>query len=845
MWISYSDSEVRVYHPVCERALKKALEVLDLDKKYSVIHHQMTGTLEMDFVVQNNITGKYLCVVEVKRTKTDVTSTRYQYQAMSYVQMNEGISEKPFYILTNLENAYVFRYDTRKPKVFQQMLKPGLVKIGDFNKEDKEYFFQKLTKFFILKIQEFINDDYEYIRTFDEFANKIETVKNDEKKWKSNLALMSYEYIRGAFDYINRRELQDVRLFNGNIKSICSEASRVNFSSIFKYNDNEFESSIIVDNDLLSNIYSFGYENINADAITAILHQIVSNGHEHDGEVPTDLELARFVSILAKSVSGNTNNYICDPAAGSGNLIKSAIEIYNVEPNRIKVNDINKKLLELLSLRLGLSFPFVINKDNSPIITTKNIADFDKEYFENVDVLLMNPPFVAGINCVEKKEKLFYKIKELTSYNPVTMIGQMPLEAVFLELIIDSVKKGTVISCVFPKTHLLARGVEAIAIRNMILGKFGIQKIFMYPGNEIFDDVCIDTCVLVGKVGESPESIDIISSYDNVPNIDTHRFESMLKEDFSDEFTTTMPGIVCKSVKKESLLNTVENGWRSLNSEMVESIRFAEEYVYSSEKFEKLEKYSSHMKRGQVGNSGASDLLFVDSREDFFNKINKLVQKYEIGMRNAKIDEFEINNGDSKFLSLDNISDENIRIVINEFMNLSSREGRQPRQTKSYNELKSILERENNNYFGANTILIPRAIRKSGKVYLANKKIYVSTNFVALSFDNKEDALIIASWMNTILYQLICEIESKDQEGMRKMEVNDIQETFIPIYNKDDIYNSIDIAKKNINFLDLKEPEIREIDKIWGKYLFGESYLEVLEKAKRLLKFMANRRDSD
>lgn len=34
--------------------------------------------------------------------------------------------------------------------------------------------------------------------------------------------------------------------------------------------------------------------------------------------------------------------------------------------------------------------------------------------------------------------------------------------------------------------------------------------------------------------------------------------------------------------------------------------------------------------------------------------------------------------------------------------------------------------------------------------------------------------------MTTIFYQLICEVTSKDQEGMRKMEVADINTTFNP-----------------------------------------------------------------
>ena len=90
MSIKYSDSEVNVFHPLCENALNSALKKLKMQDKYVVIHHQYTGSLEMDFCVQNKTTKKYLCVIEVKKTPADVHSSRYQFQAMSYVQNNAG-----------------------------------------------------------------------------------------------------------------------------------------------------------------------------------------------------------------------------------------------------------------------------------------------------------------------------------------------------------------------------------------------------------------------------------------------------------------------------------------------------------------------------------------------------------------------------------------------------------------------------------------------------------------------------------------------------------------------------------------------------------------------------------
>lgn len=175
MWISYSDSEVNIYHPICERALNLALRLAGKDMQYRVIHHQYTASLEMDFVIQNRSTGKYLCVIEIKRTHADVHSARYQFQAMSYVQMNAGISERPFYILTNLEYSFAFRYDESRPRVYQQMLKPGLVSIGSFENDDEMTFINKLTEYFKDRIEEFCLNRYDYLVTLEELAFHIGT----------------------------------------------------------------------------------------------------------------------------------------------------------------------------------------------------------------------------------------------------------------------------------------------------------------------------------------------------------------------------------------------------------------------------------------------------------------------------------------------------------------------------------------------------------------------------------------------------------------------------------------------------------------------------------------------
>lgn len=847
MWISYSDSEVNKYHPICEKALETALEMLNINGDYRVIHHQYTGSLEMDFVIQNIHTGKYLCVVEVKRTPADVHSARYQFQAMSYVQMNSGESEKPFYVLTNLEYAFAFRYDEKRPRVFQQMLKPGLVKVGAFDDHDQMDFENKLAEYFKDIIKKFIDGRYEYSVTLEQFATHMEKIQGNSKRWKSHLAVLLYEYIRGAFSFVNRKGLRDVRAFRNNVKRICAEAVKINFRDIFDYSEDKFEENAFLDNDILSNIYDFGFQNVSGDSVSNILHQIVSAGHEHEGEVPTDLELGRIVAVLAKHINGaiTSSDYICDPAAGSGNLISTAIDVFGVSPTQIFVNDINDKLLELLSLRIGLNFVRIIGHGTSPRILNRSIAELNRDDFKGVKVVVMNPPFVAGINCVVRKRELFRKIKSLTGAPPITEAGQMPLEAVFLELVTNLVEPGTTIACVFPKTHLMATGEESQIIRRFSLQRFGLKVVFTYPGKEIFDDVTKDTCVLVGKVMEPSESIDIISTYDTIPNIDIHRFDISLNSSFSDEFTQIMPGVVACKVSKNILNNNVENGWRILNSELVESINFVDEKLKPSPKLISLSTIDLDIKRGTAGNAGASDLLFFDSRTDLVDAFADKHLVFSAGMRNAKLDSFIINGGDSKFFTStfnqSNIVDE----VIDTYISLPQREGKQLRRTKTKAELIRILDRESARSFSANSVLIPRDIRRKGRVYLTEEQVYVSTNFWVCSLDEYKKALIMSTWMSTAFYQLICEVSSKDQEGTRKMEGRDILSTLVPDFDKvsNSIIEKLEAEKNRICFLDLQNPVAREIDRIWANELFGSDGEFVLGETISLLSFLANRRN--
>lgn len=613
-WINYKYSEVKSYHPICEKALNNALKNLNISKDYEVVHHKVLNKLEMDYVILNKETKKILCVIEVKRTPADIHSARYQYQALNYVLNALEICEKPYYILTNLEYAFLFRYEQNRERPYNQMLEPGIVKIAKFEENSKKKFTDKLTMFYEIHIKKFLEDNYKYSISLKDFNEKMLAVKNDETLWESTLIYLLYEYIRGAFVSVGRNDLRDIRRFNKDIKSICSEAIEINFDGIF---DHQNLNNLEIKNNLLSEVYNLGNKNVTGDDIAESLHRIVSEGKEHHGEVPTDMELARILSIISKEYINNKNFdekdfIICDPAAGSGNLISAAIKTFNIPPNNIICNDKNSLLIQLLSLRLGLIYVETINNSDTPNITNKDIIDLDYDYFQDVNLLVLNPPFVSGLYSITRKKELFAKIKSITGKESFTDIGQIGLEIPFLEALNIMTPNETIFGIILPLTYLFSRGPEGKRTRTFLLNKFGLKCIFTFPKEGAFDDVSKGTCILIGsKSFIKEEYVEIYSSYDNISDLNLDNLANSISSDnLNSIFKDLEPGIEGKELSKSVMLNSINEGWRYINSDLTEAVDFVNDYIELNENLIKLEDLEVNIIRGNAGNSGGSNLIF-------------------------------------------------------------------------------------------------------------------------------------------------------------------------------------------------------------------------------------------
>lgn len=848
--IKYTDSEVAIFHPVCEAALGEALYRLGLADSYRVVHHGRTGSLEMDFSIENVTTGKYLCVVEVKRTPAAVASTRNQYQAMSYVQMNGSMTERPFYALTNLECVAAFRYDPAKPRVYQQALEPGIVAVANLAEHDESALTELLAVHFAGLLDDFTHNRYSYARTLTQFAEHMEDdASNASASWKPDLAQLFYEYIRGSFLACGRdKELKDIRLFRGDLSLICEEGARVNFNDIFDIGADAYARAKPVDGTLLSEMFDLGKDNLSGDSVAEVLHQLVSAGHEHEGEVSTDYDLGRLVAHLAMAEYGAAlppDRKLCDPAAGSGSLIGAAIDVFSPGPSQVVANDVNAKLVELLSLRLGLKFARTVGRMGSPSIGARDIAELDPSCFEQVDVVVLNPPFVSGVECIERKRPLFRAIERLAGKTARTEVGQMPLEGPFLELVIRLVKPGTVVACILPRTHLVARSGEMRTMRELLVSDFGLRGIFVYPGTGLFDDVAKDTCVVVGRVGLPSSSVRVVSSCAEVANLDEADFSRSLKMPLGAGFSCVAPGLDACEVPAKSFVDSCSSGWRFLNREALEASRFLLSEIAGLEDFAKIGDSAWRLYRGNAGNSGASDLLFLSSCHSLFDRYRSCGVALRAGVKNSKHDSFVIGDGDSRFLFAPESDREALSELIYEYSELAPAKSRQRRKRKTTEELTAILDRESRKSC-RHVALIPRGIRSVGRAYFVEDEAFVSTNLFICDACSREDAVILASWATTVFYQLNCEISAKNQEGMRKMEGVDIAETYAPkpgAIRLDDLPGLDETLVEAEGFIDLHLPKAREVDRIWARALFGDRAECVLDEACRHLAYLVAQRN--
>ena len=748
MWLNNTDKEVECFHPVCKETLEAALRRLNLDSIYEVQHHRKVGSIEMDLVVANKATNKILCVIEVKRTMAAVNSTRYQFQAMSYVQsLREAELESRYYSLTNLESSCLFKFDKNRPNVYEQIIEPGILVNHRFKEVSKEKFLADLTQQYANYLSVILNDSGRYLLSFKQFADEIQDKLYSGLEWKKALAALFYEYIRGAFTKIDRYGLRTIAQLSNKLDLICREGLKINFKDIFNVPDLKMkERNIQTNRRLLQQLFELGKTYVDADELASVMHKVISEEHKHEGEVPTDTELAMLMLGLVKCFTGelSPSDIIMDPAAGSGSLLCAAANVYdNVQPSQLWANDINEILLQLLSLRLGLKYASTIAKSNSAHISAKNIAEMPVDVFNQIKVIVMNPPYLAatGINCTERKAELYKRIRQLKGVEPTTQNGQMPLEGPFIELVSTLANEGTVIAVILPNTHFTTKGEASKSIRTMLLDDLGLQMIFTYPQERLFEGVTQNTSIVIGVKGSHRGYIRYMYSNEVVSEIDTSRVESVLSSEFSHDGLTNIDNQFegCM-LTRESLIQDIDSGWQIGNMAKHDAQNFIQTNIAVSDRLTTLSKseYKDY-RRGKIGNDGCTDLLFLSPNNPFLTEARPLMTNHlSAGLNNAKFEEMLVGHGESLFFNVEGMTDYQIRKVVDMFLEAERRKvKKQRRDKKTPEDYVAVLKKESGNVSPAYSVMLPRSIRSCGRVFISTQPTFVSTNFFVIEADEQ------------------------------------------------------------------------------------------------------------
>jgi len=854
-WLNYTDREVECFHPVCEEILNQALCRLGLTGSYKVEHHRMTGNLEMDFAISNTVTGRILCVIEVKRTTDAVQSSRCQLQAMCYVQeLRPAEKEQDFYILTNLETVAFFRYSATRPNVVDQLLTPGIKTVRRFCDTTREEFIDRLSAYFAELIARILKDDSDYYLSFRHIVSELtdngSRLPDKLGVWHSKFAALFYEYIRGALQPSGQNEMVDVRRLHYDITQICREALRVNFKAIFGLPQADYAALPAIPPSTLSEILHLGNPYLDADAISDILFNLIADKSPYPGAVSTDIELARALIAVASAFCdepGNGTTFV-DPAAGCGNLLSVIPQYFpGINPRQLVANDINPYLLQVLSLRLGLKFPQTVCPANSPSITSFDITDIPADYFSHAGLIVVNPPYLSHTSNAwnDYKSGIIRRIQAING-NALTRSEKSPLEAAFIELLATLAPVGCVIACIVPLSHLFGRGESGISFRRMLLKRFGLQCIFRYPQQNIFRSVAQNTCILIGRPHTQPEQVVHITSTDTIDNTD---YSTLHKAATSASFTTDN-GIERRSFPTSALANTICNGWKILDNLSANAYKFLKELLQSTGRFVHMSDANilNNNYRGRVGNCGGSDLIFPKPGSPFFNAVAHTIRPHlQTGLRTTtELKTPYISSTDTPFLDvsrMDAVSLNNVVTIYKE--KYEAKQSRQLRLSKSVDDYIRLLHHESQLGVAPGAVLLPRDCRRYGRAYLAKTTIFASTNVWIFQLPDNRAGQFYHSWFCSVFYQLNCELVGKNHAGARKMDNAEFADSVVPDITAFTSEEIDEVCNCGVDaFIELSNPHERACDRLWAKLISPSHSKEYLADACRYLSLLANDREA-
>ena len=516
---STTSDEVRVFHPYFKDAAEQALINLNIDSIYKVEHHFSTSSGVVDFVIINQSSNKVLIPFEIKRT-TMSTRSSGRRQARDYYNNLGSTMSTMYYCSTNLELIELFKDSDSRKETHTQQVELKYENVGSFIDNDNTSFFNSLISSLEEVIQIAENDEGQYLDKLTNIRNELEDRISSLNDWHEFFVPATFEYIIGMSENsVFLRESikklgwpKTVETYKSMPSKIIKSGSGLDFNKIFSEPAPKANDPKCFNADVLEEAYNAGKASSLGEDIAELVNSILKPHGK--GIVETDSELARLLAVVAKDSLNRElkkDEIIWDPCAGSGRLLTSIEPSFkHILPNQIWANEIKERFKQPLTLRLGMYFINSISPVKKPEVTINNIVDISQSKCEGVRIVLMNPPYLSGIESVEKKNVLAAKIKKITGDQSTLNEGQIALETIFLELVYNQVPDDCVIACILPIQHLTRKSNEVNKFRKFLIKEFGLTHIVKYPMEGLFTEVIKETVILVGKKNSYQEEVKLV-----------------------------------------------------------------------------------------------------------------------------------------------------------------------------------------------------------------------------------------------------------------------------------------------------------------------------------------------
>jgi len=565
-WLSYSDDEVTRFHPEFETIAETVLQTLGIAQDYRWHHHLHVAGVDVipDFVLVERATNRWRLVVEIKRSRAAVYSTRNQIQAKGYAEANKSMFalNRPLYFsVTNLETSLLFALNEARPPK-ECRIKDMTFDSGSFAETapavHKARFQAHLTQTVQFLLAE-TKPEFESVwpAIARDMVNHAESLTYDPRLdlgSASSVPAVVSSYFAGNRQEIVKRELllrclaaeyvggmlrkykhQDVNSLPPPRRGVAQFATalealrRIDFSGLFEPGSPALYRELATEPKMKQALESY-LETIVRASVRALAQSRDDSPEfpevllaecyplsvqDQRGKAQTDPELAYL--LAAASISSNSQR-IFDPGCGDGSLLSAAYDVLHAQGRshaqaleQIEGIDPDGLAIKIAVLRLALKAPFAIALTDPCHLECADMFS-SRDRMGNADVVLMNPPFkryeAQGDSPIPKALRDHYRTQiEALGGNVETDSGQANIYNLYVEFVVKAAKGGATLGIVLDNRWY--HNSASAGLRELLLKNCSVVAVIEYPHSMYFKDWMIATSLLLLRRETAPEEHDV------------------------------------------------------------------------------------------------------------------------------------------------------------------------------------------------------------------------------------------------------------------------------------------------------------------------------------------------